>query len=246
MGYVTNTADFLDPIRLIGKLACCPGRFLNKFSYTTFVSPGTYKRVISFLLRLASSKLRSFKVKIFSFLPSNLLKCVRRFVCNEVFEVRNRRINTIYQLPKSHHQLPGQSSFSFQSLPVYIMSSGNTIFCFTHPPTKCTTHNLQTSSNIRTKYKYMSLYKTSSFSDSLTLHLQLNLKRTGIAQWYSDELRVGWSEVQVPAGAARNFSIHYRVQTGSGAHPGSCPMGSRGSFPRGKVAEAWSWPLINI
>jgi hypothetical protein len=36
------------------------------------------------------------------------------------------------------------------------------------------------------------------------------------------------------------------VQTGSGAHPASYPMGNRGSFPGGKAAGAWSWPLTSI
>jgi hypothetical protein len=31
---------------------------------------------------------------------------------------------------------------------------------------------------------------------------------------------------------------NYRVQTGSGAHPASYPMGTRGSFPEGKAAGA--------
>jgi hypothetical protein len=31
----------------------------------------------------------------------------------------------------------------------------------------------------------------------------------------------------VPAGA-ENFSLHYRVQTGSGTHPASYPMGTGG------------------
>jgi hypothetical protein len=35
--------------------------------------------------------------------------------------------------------------------------------------------------------------------------------------------------VPVPVGA-RNFSPHHRVQTGSGTHPASYPMGIRGSF----------------
>jgi hypothetical protein len=30
---------------------------------------------------------------------------------------------------------------------------------------------------------------------------------------------------------AGNVSLHYRVQNGSGAHPASYPMGTRGSFP---------------
>jgi hypothetical protein len=35
--------------------------------------------------------------------------------------------------------------------------------------------------------------------------------------------------VQFPAGAG-NFSLHQRVQDGSGAHPASYPVGTRGSF----------------
>jgi hypothetical protein len=53
------------------------------------------------------------------------------------------------------------------------------------------------------------------------------------------------SRVRLPAGAA-NFSLHQRVQNGSGAHPDSYPMGTGGSFPEGKAAEAWDWPLISI
>jgi hypothetical protein len=40
------------------------------------------------------------------------------------------------------------------------------------------------------------------------------------------------SRVRFPAGAG-NFSLHHRVQNGSGAHPASYPMGTRGSFPEG-------------
>jgi hypothetical protein len=36
--------------------------------------------------------------------------------------------------------------------------------------------------------------------------------------------------VRVPAGA-ENFSLHHRVQTGSGANPASYPMGNRELFP---------------
>jgi hypothetical protein len=45
------------------------------------------------------------------------------------------------------------------------------------------------------------------------------------------------SRVRLPAGAG-NFSLHHRVQNGSGAHPASYPMGPRGSFPGGKAAGA--------
>jgi hypothetical protein len=41
--------------------------------------------------------------------------------------------------------------------------------------------------------------------------------------------------IKVQAG---NFSLHHPVQNGSGAHPASYPMGTRGSFPGGKAAEA--------
>jgi hypothetical protein len=45
------------------------------------------------------------------------------------------------------------------------------------------------------------------------------------------------SRVRFPVGAG-NFSLHHRVQNGSGAHPASYLMGARGSFPEGKVAGA--------
>jgi hypothetical protein len=47
------------------------------------------------------------------------------------------------------------------------------------------------------------------------------------------------SRVRFPAEAG-NFSHHHRVQNGSGAHPASYPMGTRGSFAGGKVAGAGS------
>jgi hypothetical protein len=44
-------------------------------------------------------------------------------------------------------------------------------------------------------------------------------------------------KVSFPAGAG-NFSLHHRVQNGSGAHPASYPMGAKGSFPGVKAAVA--------
>jgi hypothetical protein len=41
------------------------------------------------------------------------------------------------------------------------------------------------------------------------------------------------SRVRFLAGAG-NFSLHHRVQNGSGVHPASYPTGTRGSFPGGK------------
>jgi hypothetical protein len=79
-----------------------------------------------------------------------------------------------------------------------------------------------------------------SFSNSV-----INVLRGGIAQWYSSRLRAGWSGVRIPAGAG-NFSLHHRIQTGSGAHGASYSMGSRRSSPGGKAVGAWSWPLTSI
>jgi hypothetical protein len=53
------------------------------------------------------------------------------------------------------------------------------------------------------------------------------------------------SRVRFPAGTG-NFSLNHRVQTGSGAHPASYPMGTVGSFPGGKAAGERSWPLTSI
>jgi hypothetical protein len=42
----------------------------------------------------------------------------------------------------------------------------------------------------------------------------------------------------VSIAAVQDFSLLHIVQTGSAAHPASYPMGTGGSFPRGKAAEA--------
>jgi hypothetical protein len=65
----------------------------------------------------------------------------------------------------------------------------------------------------------------------------------GIVLGYGLDDRV--SRVPFPAWAG-NFSLHHRVQNGSEAHPASYPTGTRGSFPGGKAAGAWSWPLTSI
>jgi hypothetical protein len=43
------------------------------------------------------------------------------------------------------------------------------------------------------------------------------------------------SRVRLPGGAG-NFCLHHRVQNGSGAHPASYPVGSRGCFRGGHAA----------
>jgi hypothetical protein len=57
----------------------------------------------------------------------------------------------------------------------------------------------------------------------------------GIALGYGMDDR--GSRVRFPAETG-NFSLHHRLRNGSGAHPASYPMGTRGSFLGGKVARA--------
>jgi hypothetical protein len=45
------------------------------------------------------------------------------------------------------------------------------------------------------------------------------------------------SRARFPEGAG-NFSLHHRVQIGSGARAASYPVGTRGSFPGGSAAGA--------
>jgi len=49
-----------------------------------------------------------------------------------------------------------------------------------------------------------------------------------------------------PAGGGPLFFFRHCVETDSGIHPTSYPMGTEGSFLKGKVTGAWSWPLISI
>jgi hypothetical protein len=67
------------------------------------------------------------------------------------------------------------------------------------------------------------------------MHSESRDSSVGIALDYG--LDDGGSRVRFSAGAG-NFSLHRRVHNGSGAHPASCPMGTRGSFPGGKAAGA--------
>jgi hypothetical protein len=64
---------------------------------------------------------------------------------------------------------------------------------------------------------------------------------TRLTQRYSARLWAGWSGIRVPEEAG-TFSLYHGVQTASGAHPASYPMGTRSSFSEDKAAEAWSWP----
>jgi hypothetical protein len=68
------------------------------------------------------------------------------------------------------------------------------------------------------------------------------ISEPGLRSRYSDWLRAGR-----PRGRnlSQEFSLFHVVHAGSGAHPDSYPMGTGGSFSRGKAARAWSWPLTS-
>jgi hypothetical protein len=53
---------------------------------------------------------------------------------------------------------------------------------------------------------------------------------------FSQEL-ANFKRVRFPVGGW-NFSLHHRIQNGSGAHPASYPMSTRGCFPGCKAAGA--------
>jgi hypothetical protein len=53
-----------------------------------------------------------------------------------------------------------------------------------------------------------------------------------VSDYGLDDRAIG---VRSPAGE-KDFSSILCVQTGSGAHPASCPMGTGGHFPGGKSA----------
>jgi hypothetical protein len=79
-------------------------------------------------------------------------------------------------------------------------------------------------------YRSCSLDKNRDSSVGITTRL-----RTGRSGFYGSIPGGGWE-----------FSLHHRVQNGSGAHSSSCPLSAKVSFPRNKAAEAWSWPLTSI
>jgi hypothetical protein len=67
----------------------------------------------------------------------------------------------------------------------------------------------------------------------LYLHLWARLAQAVV---YSVWLRAGRpGDLGLIPGGAKDFSSSLFVQTGSGAHPASCPMGTGGPFPGAKA-----------
>jgi hypothetical protein len=73
------------------------------------------------------------------------------------------------------------------------------------------------------------------FCTKVYVHAKSRDNSVGIALGYGLDDR--GSRVRFPAGAGK-FSLHYRIQNGSGDHPTSYPIGTRSSFPGGKTAGA--------
>jgi hypothetical protein len=76
--------------------------------------------------------------------------------------------------------------------------------------------------------------------DNFTFTLPVLITRAVIAQSVialAYGLDDGGSRFRFPAGAGK-FSLHHHVQNGSGVHPASYPMSTRGSFLGGKATRA--------
>jgi hypothetical protein len=84
------------------------------------------------------------------------------------------------------------------------------------------------------QYQELSIIDT-NFKNTGTSRKQSRGSSVGIALGYG--LNDRGSRVRFPA-EAKNFSLHHRVQNGSGPHAASYPMGTRGSFLGGKAAGA--------
>jgi hypothetical protein len=69
--------------------------------------------------------------------------------------------------------------------------------------------------------------------ESAERSIGLPMKRRKYYRYYYYYYYIGG----VPTGAG-NFTLHHRVQTGSGTHPASYAVGIRVSFPVGKAAWA--------
>jgi hypothetical protein len=65
------------------------------------------------------------------------------------------------------------------------------------------------------------------------MHLIKNWTMKMLSGYVLNDPGVG---VRVPVG--QEFSVLHVVQTGSGAHPASYPMGTGGTFPEGKAIGA--------
>jgi hypothetical protein len=75
--------------------------------------------------------------------------------------------------------------------------------------------------------RWIHIHKTNIQADYFPLndifHFNFRVKKVICRHFSLSKLGIAW-----------NFSLHHRVQNGSGAHPASYPIGTRGSFSGGK------------
>jgi hypothetical protein len=82
---------------------------------------------------------------------------------------------------------------------------------------------------------------------SSLLGLKILLRQSWIVDIYSKLVySPNWGNRGSISGGAWNFFLRHPLQTGSGSHSASYPMGTGSSFPGGKAAGSWSWPFTSI
>jgi hypothetical protein len=96
------------------------------------------------------------------------------------------------------------------------------------------------------KYNFVTKWQGDFRESMRVIEKQLWIFQTklgaGTAQSVCDWLRAGRLRVRGASPIRGKISALHVVQTGSGADPGSCPLGT-GDFFSGKSAGAWSLPL---
>jgi hypothetical protein len=109
----------------------------------------------------------------------------------------------------------------------------------------CSTHNVLFKIRVLSMRNHSSdLYTVGPICISSNISARLGpviCKKTFKAMSYLIRIALGYvldnrgSGVRFPA--ILEISLHHRVQNGSGAHPASCPMDAKGSFPGGEAAR---------
>jgi hypothetical protein len=94
---------------------------------------------------------------------------------------------------------------------------------------------------------FFPFFWTLMFASCVGYHIWYFFFTWGAAVAQSECLTTGWTiGVRSPTGG-EDFSSSPCVQTGSGVHPASYPMGTGSPFPGGKAwPGAWRWPLTPI
>jgi len=96
-------------------------------------------------------------------------------------------------------------------------------------------------------YKHISLFPVSVCLNDLRSYnywISIACGTGAMAGLYSDRA-TGWrTRVQFPAGTGISSPCHC-IQTAFGAHPDN-QICTRDSFPGGKIARVWRWPLTSI